>query len=1323
MYAVGALNEIFSGRQSIGGSAIKTPSGKNEKAPALGKCPPIPPEVVLAAKRGELVLFVGAGLSRLVGMPSWDEMAKKHLECLRQKEALNYSDVNQLRSLNLQKQLSIAMDTAEGLGLKLDLADGLRLGDAKVKASRIYEYVNSIGCVCVTTNYDELLNPHDIGCQDDGSTTRAGVRRITEKEEFKSGLSERGAVIHLHGSVKNQDSMIVSTREYLEHYADPNVRGFLGELFSDKTVLFLGYGLEEAEILEHILRSGLRRNRTDGVGKLNKVPKEEPDSEAKKGQTRFVLQGFYRSEQPLYEKLFGYYRSAFGIHVIGYDKDLKGYSQQEEIIRDWADNITVQPLGLAAVIKLIARVLPDESEPTPELTPDEKKLIEKVVEFEAAQTFFFGKAKGLKWFDALDAKQFFDPKANPAPVLVEEKGYYDVPPWPVTAYLVATSPELRDEDNREYAERFMSIIRSVTQRAKKEKFHNYRTWMAFTKIVSNIPVDLIKLDDLALVDYWLQEQACSDVVAQKLAHDWLKDVLLDAIKGAPRDDKNGRNDQPKDIAVQLLTTLYEITFTEETEGSNAQQAAHRLGDWSAEKVTTAIAGPSGEAIGESAVRVFKDQLEELLRRRGNDQLSYFWRPAIEDHEQNSDPESVQNILIVGLRDSLMAWVDQGPTEEAKSFIEEMLDSEFFTFRRIALHVIRLNYRSLKELTGQLIAQCALDDKLRHEMWHLLHEWFAIFPQPQRDLIKESISEIRVENNEGGISKTSTAYQQWIWLSAIKDQSEELTKFYRDRVEILGSEPEHADFPVWHSSVEWVGQQSPKSPEELLAMDVDELVAYLKEYEGSDKLDEPGIEGLALALTTAAREVPLVFETKLSELSKPEKWVCLDNAYLNAFVVAFSQLWDERNQLPWDVLWETLLKFCNAIVESDEFWSSENSEQREQHIANRHSVVTSIARLISAGTRSDDHAFPQNLLEQAQGLILTLLGKQEGEEFESTYNAVYTATNSPRGHCLTALINLALRRCRLALSASGGHESVWCELQPTFDSELELSHVRRCEFVVLVVEYLPNFRYMSKSWVTDNLPQIFDRQNRMKWLRAMQAFADGSSFDEELYDYLQQKGLFIQALDEEELPEQVAKKIVQNGVVAYLCNHESIEADESLIRQILSRAQNNELDEVIRSVGLHRQHTDSADLRDKVMGLWPKLWEVISIEDVAGRKLASRLTKWVSFITEVDGSNRHLILELTQFAEDNYNGHYLLEWIARISATQPNEVITIWQELLQSSAPDYPEQAIRDAFVNLIGMDREGEGYNHALEIAGLYAKHRKYGPAQWLQEIRQGWLS
>ena len=59
------------------------------------------------------------------------------------------------------------------------------------------------------------------------------------------------------------------------------------ELFEKKTVLFLGYGLEEADILEHILRRGTVK--------------------ATKDRRRFALQGFFLSQQPLYENLHHFY--------------------------------------------------------------------------------------------------------------------------------------------------------------------------------------------------------------------------------------------------------------------------------------------------------------------------------------------------------------------------------------------------------------------------------------------------------------------------------------------------------------------------------------------------------------------------------------------------------------------------------------------------------------------------------------------------------------------------------------------------------------------------------------------------------------------------------------------------------------------------------------------------------------------------------------------------------------------------------------------------------------------------------------------------------
>ena len=43
------------------------------------------PNIIEAAKLGNLIIFVGAGVSRLVKLPSWDEFAMGRLETIREK--------------------------------------------------------------------------------------------------------------------------------------------------------------------------------------------------------------------------------------------------------------------------------------------------------------------------------------------------------------------------------------------------------------------------------------------------------------------------------------------------------------------------------------------------------------------------------------------------------------------------------------------------------------------------------------------------------------------------------------------------------------------------------------------------------------------------------------------------------------------------------------------------------------------------------------------------------------------------------------------------------------------------------------------------------------------------------------------------------------------------------------------------------------------------------------------------------------------------------------------------------------------------------------
>lgn len=304
------------------------------KPPDLREIPDLPSEIGQAALDGDLVLFVGAGVSILAGLPSWDDLALKVLEDLRQKKYLNYSELEQLKSLDPKKKLSIAEQITKDNSIPFDLTKHLASGASD---KGIYGYLNKIGCPCVTTNYDELLEPHYFQTKD-GSVTAAPVKRVFQKQDFLAGhLNTPGTVVHLHGAKSEQATMVVTTKQYLEHYDDETVQHFLGELFKKKTILFVGYGLEEAEILEHILRRGSVKDTKD--------------------KRRFILMPFFLSQSPLYKMLYEYYQKSFGVHLVGFVRDHKDYKQLEDIIKAWSEQIEVRPPALVEDLDFMDEVL------------------------------------------------------------------------------------------------------------------------------------------------------------------------------------------------------------------------------------------------------------------------------------------------------------------------------------------------------------------------------------------------------------------------------------------------------------------------------------------------------------------------------------------------------------------------------------------------------------------------------------------------------------------------------------------------------------------------------------------------------------------------------------------------------------------------------------------------------------------------------------------------------------------------------------------------------------------------------------------------------
>lgn len=86
-----------------------------------------------------------------------------------------------------------------------------------------------------------------------------------------------------------------------------------------------------------------------------------------------------------------------------------------------------------------------------------------------------------------------------------------------------------------------------------------------------------------------------------------------------------------------------------------------------------------------------------------------------------------------------------------------------------------------------------------------------------------------------------------------------------------------------------------------------------------------------------------------------------------------------------------------------------------------------------------------------------------------------------------------------------------------------------------------------------------------------------------------------------------------------------------------------------------------------------------------------------------------------YADKEHNSYILLERIAELSNARPFEVCAIWMELLKDSRADYPEEAIRQIFSNLV---KKGTlGIRKAREIESEYIKRGNERPSIWLKEI------
>ncbi len=929
-----------------------------------------------------------------------------------------------------------------------------------------------------------------------------------------------------------------------------------------------------------------------------------------------------------------------------------------------------------------------------ELSAKQRSALQRVMDDVELQPWLFKKVNNPIWFDAFIEKGLFSPELNPRPVETKVDTF-QIPSWPITEYLVSSSLKIEEAD-LETAQKYMSLLRDVTKYAIDNAYSNYRTWWQFSKVLRNIPISIISLDDVKYIRFWLTDKLDKHLVGKEIS-EWISEL-------ADKKDKHSRK-----ITISLLDVLFTITSIENRYSGDRKEAVLNFDSYQANEFVKKSAKRLGEQLDLSAVVLFERKLIELLDINNNDKWSNLWRNAIEEHTQNSRHVDADDIILKLFRDSMLGYYQSNREDKSETKLIKLLNSEYETIKRIAIYISSECFEYLEESTiEQVITKSHFNDKFRHELWHFLNQNFVKLTEAYQTSVIEAISNLEVKNEDNVIEAKPTAYKQANWYAAIVEADELTRQHYQQCIEITGVEPEHPDFSCYTSGGVVINE-SPLSVTELAVMldNPTELVQFLNGYDHVGHFGEAGLEGLVETFSALVSLDGCFILNNLDHFSE------LAPHYLHEIFSSYLKLWTGKKQCDWDSLWPKLIDFAHELFQSEIFWQSPTNEESGPFIGDVHWVVSVYSRLIESGCNNDANAFDLSLCETAKQTLEFILEHESGSDFDKDLDAVSIAINSPRGRCLESYFKLALYQCRNVEKDSEEHEKIWATYESIFTHELSKPNTsNEYEFITLVVMYIRNFLYLSKNWSLANLEKMFAEIDSLQWLCAVQAYSHVGRLIPEIHEIFKVKGYYFALLDSSNLKDSVKGRFIEYICIAHLQEIEKI--DDDLLTNLVSRGNDKELSKLIWFLWSVRDQKIEAT-KKLVFWLWPKLVELIKAQTGEQKTLASKLGLWIEYIEYLDEKSKSWLLEISPFINNGSNNASFMKELARLSNLDALGAADIWKKTLPNPFYVYDLEPLKQIFKNLYALGEDEKAA--ASEIAGEYVKNNDEAVVKLYQKV------
>ena len=272
----------------------------------IRELPNIPPGLLDAATNNKLVVFIGAGVSKLMGCELWDDLARGIVDTCYEKGIINFKVQRGLLEMkDRRKVITICSEISKERGGEQVFWNRIEKSLGGHGSSTVYDSLFLLGAIFITTNADTLFHSK---FQNDRICYNPVMLQPDNLEARK--------LYHIHGCIKEPQTMVFDLDGYFKRYADGQFKHFIKDLFMKWTIMFVGYGLAELDLLEYAFcRYG-----------NNNI-------------THYLLKEYMLGEEDIWKCDKQYYKK-MNIEVIPYALDKLGYKQLEEVLKEWGKKVS-----------------------------------------------------------------------------------------------------------------------------------------------------------------------------------------------------------------------------------------------------------------------------------------------------------------------------------------------------------------------------------------------------------------------------------------------------------------------------------------------------------------------------------------------------------------------------------------------------------------------------------------------------------------------------------------------------------------------------------------------------------------------------------------------------------------------------------------------------------------------------------------------------------------------------------------------------------------------------------------------------------------------